>query len=343
MTTIALLGAGFMGDTHATALRKQSDRVRVKVVCSRTTAKAEALAETLGAAASTDLDAVLADPEIDAVDICLPTPLHADVAERALEIGKHVLVEKPIALSLDDADRIARAARRSRRTLMVGLAIRFSAEYREVRRRVRAGDLGAPLALSAHRLSPPADWNTWMGDVERSGGTVVDLMVHDFDQAIELLGAPRAVLARAAGRGSSHDHVVAIVEHDGAVAQVEGSMAMPASYPFSAGIRVLCERGVVEHAFSAAPAADGGNLGATTNSHLRVHTDGATEDVAVDGDDPWTAEIAHFLDCVEQGREPEDGTAAQARAALAVSLAAARSLRSASFEAPNKPRGAGAR
>ena len=124
-------------------------------------------------------------------------------------------------------------------------------------------------------------------------------------------------------------HVQALVEYDGAEALVEGSMAMPASYPFSAGIRVLCEKGVVEHGFRAAPAEDGGNIGGDIQSFLRIHpVGGAAENVSVQGGDPWATEIAYFLGCVEDGRAPELGTAEQAIEALRVSLAANRSLES---------------
>jgi predicted dehydrogenase len=325
VTTVAILGGGFMGATHASGFRAAGDRVRVKTVCSRSTERAEKVAESVGASFTTDLEAVLADPEVDVIDICLPTPVHREVAERAFAAGKHVLLEKPVALTLEDADAITAAAERSGRLFMVALVLRFFADYEEIARRVGSGPLGRALALSAYRLSPPADWNDWMRDGAQSGGTPVDLMIHDFDQANLLLGTPRSVYARGVG-----EHVYAVVEHEGGGASlVEGSMAMPSSYPFSAGIRVRCEGGVIEHGFRASPAEDGGNIGGDVQSFLRVHPDGgAVETVPVEGGDPWAAEIAYFLDCVEAGRQPERGTAAQSRDALRVSLATARSLAS---------------
>jgi predicted dehydrogenase len=209
---------------------------------------------------------------------------------------------------------------------MVGLVLRFWPEYVELQRRMAAGELGRPLAVSAHRLSPPADWNDWMADPAQSGGTPVDLMIHDFDQMNWLLGTPRAVYAREPASG----HVLATVEYDGGTGLAEGSMAMPRSYPFSSNIRVLCERGAAEYAFSAAPAEDGGNIGAPTAARgLRLYpVGGEPETVPVESADPWGPEIAYFVECVEQGRPPEQGTGEQAREALRVSLAAARSLAS---------------
>ena len=161
-----------------------------------------------------------------------------------------MFLEKPIALSPEDADAILAAADRSRRTLMVGLVLRFWPEYAELHRLVAAGELGRPLAVSTHRLSPPADWNEWMGDESLSGGVAVDVLVHDLDQMNWFLGQPLTVFAHRPSPG----HVMAVLEYQsGTCGLAEASLAMPGSYPFSSNIRVLCDRGVGEYPFSAAP------------------------------------------------------------------------------------------
>lgn len=323
---VAILGAGFMGSAHAANYRALGDRVRVKWVVGRSADRREKLAGELGAQATTELEEALADPEVDAVDVCLPTALHRDAAERALAAGKHVFLEKPIALTLDDADAIVAAAARSDGVFMVGLVLRFWPEYVELQRRMAAAELGRPVAVATHRLSPPADWNDWMADPAQSGGTAVDLLIHDFDQMNWLLGQPRSVFAREPAPG----HVIATVEYEAATGVAEGSMRMPRSYPFSSNIRVLCDGGAAEYAFSAAPAEDGGNIGASDAARgLRLYPQGGDpRTVPVESADPWGPEIAYFVECVEQGRRPEQGTAEQARDALKVSLAANRSLRS---------------
>ena len=167
------------------------------------------------------------------------------------------------------------AAERAGRLLVVGLVLRFWPEYVELRRIAASGELGRPLAASAQRLSPPPGWNDWMIDPARSGGVCVDLMVHDFDALSAVLGPPRRVFARALRSGpyGAAQHCHAVVEHDGGEAIVEGGLMQPDSYPFSSNLRVLCERGVVEYPFSAAPAADGGNIGGVDQAanRLRVH------------------------------------------------------------------------
>jgi predicted dehydrogenase len=124
MVTVSILGAGFMGGAHAANYRALGDSVRVKTVCGRSADRTAKVAESVGAEHSTDLAATIADPEIDAIDICLPTPLHRTVAVQALDAGKHVFLEKPIALTMADADAIVEAAARSGRILMVGDFVR---------------------------------------------------------------------------------------------------------------------------------------------------------------------------------------------------------------------------
>jgi predicted dehydrogenase len=114
-----------------------------------------------------------------------------------------------------------------------------------------------------------------------------------------------------------------LVTFEGGDAAIEGSHAMPPSYPFSAGLRVLCERGVLEHRFVTGAGDEVADDEAA--SVLSIHPADGEARTFQQAADPWAAQIAHFLDCVESGGEPRDGSFAQARAALAVALAARRS------------------
>jgi predicted dehydrogenase len=324
---VALLGGGFMGATHAAAWSALDGRARLSHVVSRSLEKAARLAEPAGATAGTDPWAPLEDPEVDAVDICLPTPLHREATERALAAGKHVLLEKPIALTLADADAIVAAAEGSDRVVVVGHVLRHFPAYAELRRRVAAGELGPLRALTAQRLSAAPDWAEWLTDPARSGGVAVDLMVHDFDQANLFLGPARRAFARPAG--AEETGALAVVEHERGTAVLEGSMAMPASYPFSSLVRLTGDEGVAEYAFSAQPAEDGGNIGEPSLGAVRLFPrTGAPVELPAAADDPWALQAAAFADCIERGAEPEHGTVEQARDALRVALAVRRSLAS---------------
>jgi predicted dehydrogenase len=319
VTGVALLGGGFMARIHANSYASLGDRAQVRLVCALD--GGEAIAEGLRAEVSHDWEEAIAAPGIDAVDICLPTPLHRPVAERALSLGRHVLVEKPIALSLEDADAMGAAAAAAGRVLMVGHVLRYFPEVLELRRLVETGELGAARAVSALRLSAPPDWNEWMLDTARSGGVVVDMMVHDFDIAAALLGEARRVRAVAAAEGR---HVNALVEHERGDAAIEGSHAMPSSYPFTAALRVLCDGGLLEHGFVTGAGDEVADDDAA--SVLAIHPAGGEPRRFQESVDPWATQIGHFLDRIADGGVPRDGSFAQARAALAVALAARRSI-----------------
>ena len=337
MIGVAILGGGFMGQTHAGAWAAQSDRAQVVSVASRTLAKAQVVADSCGARAITDLTAAITDPAVQIVDICLPTPLHREYAEQAFAAGKDVLLEKPIALTVEDAEAIIAAAERSGRMLLVGLVLRFWPEYVALHEAVEAGEIGQPRHASALRLSPPAGWNDWMIDPDQSGGVAVDLMVHDFDQLNALLGTPLTVHARAVREGphGAPQHVVAVTQHGHGIGIAEGGLMQPSSYPFTSNLRVTGPDGVLEYPFVAGPADGGGNIGGVDQdaNRLRLHlATGEAYLVEVESADPWHCQAAYLLDCVEANTAPTQGTGEEALLALRVALAANRSLESGNVE-----------
>ena len=193
---------------------------------------------------------------------------------------------------------------------MVGLVLRFWPEYVELQRRLADGELGRPLAVSTLRLSPPADWNDWMGDpaqVGRRPGRPADPRLRP-DELAARDAAPRVRARAAAGprararrvrrrrRGSPRDRW--------RCRSRIRSRATSACSPSG---------GVAEYAFSAAPAEDGGNIGAS-DARARAAALPARAasrvSVPVEPADPWGPEIAYFVECVEQGRAPEQGTGA---------------------------------
>ncbi len=128
MLNVAVLGAGFMGATHARALAKLPD-VQLVGVSSRSQDKAASLADEIATQAYTDSEALMLDPQVEAVSITLPTNLHAEYAIAALNAGKHVFVEKPMALSVAECDAMIEAAQKANRILMVAQVLRFWPEY----------------------------------------------------------------------------------------------------------------------------------------------------------------------------------------------------------------------
>lgn len=319
---VAILGAGAMGKTHALGFSKLPD-VNIVGISSRTLAKAQALASEVGAEATTDDMTLVTDARVDAVSITLPTHLHKEFTIAALKAGKDVLLEKPFALTLTDCDAMIRAWKKSKRILMVAHVLRFWAEYVALVELVQSGALGKPRAATAARLSTRPRWATWFRDPKWSGGAVMDLMIHDFDMLNHLFGAPQKIFAR--GRKSKHgawDEVQATVEYRGASASVQGSVMMPAQFPFTMKLNVQCERGTVEYMFRAG----GARVAEQGETSLRVFTDENTYTLTTGTQDAYESQIAYFVDCVRDGRQANIGTPAQARLAVELSLAARKAL-----------------
>jgi 1,5-anhydro-D-fructose reductase (1,5-anhydro-D-mannitol-forming) len=184
------------------------------------------------------------DPRVDAVMIALPTPLHAPVAVAALQAGKHVLCEKPMANTPADCDRMIAAAEASGRTLMVAQCIRFWPQYELIKRYMEEGRIGKVKFVSMRRVggAPSYSAGNWMLDGQQSGGALLDLHVHDVDFAQHMLGIPDTIFAHGAiGPSGGIDHIVASWGYaDGRYAVIEGGWA---PWPFDMEIAVLGEQG----------------------------------------------------------------------------------------------------
>jgi len=327
MPRIAVLGAGFMGGTHARAYRALPD-VEIAGIYAPSGTRAAPLAEELGTVWTDDLNRLVEDPSLDAVDICLPTPQHRSATEAALAAGKHVLLEKPLALTLPDADALVAAAAATDRVVMVAHVLRFWPEYVALRRMVEREELGRPVAGVATRRQAFPAWSDLFSRADLTGGAVVDMLIHDFDALNWIFGTPRAVTAhgRRNPRSGGWDQAQVLIRYDGASALVDGGMTMPDSYPFSSTFEILGERGAAEYRFRAGGRSVEETGGGGVNELVWYPAEGEPTRLDVPQADPYAAEIAYFVECVRAGKPAARATPADARLALAVALAARKSL-----------------
>lgn len=316
MTGIAIIGQGYMGRTHATAWGALGQDVAY--VCTpRPRGPFEAAPEARLVA---DLAEVLRDPAVEIVSVCTPTTTHREVAVAALRAGKSVLLEKPIALDLDDAIAIRDAAAVADGQLMVAQVVRFFAGHVMLRDDVAAGRLGRVLSARAWRLTQRPTWASWLHDESRSGGTIVDLAIHDFDQMNHFLGRPVAVTSRQVGAYGPFETTIEYA--DGGLGQVLTHQDLPVGAPFTAGISVVGELGLGEHELSAASAT--GQVG--LNTYRLAVADGVDSRDLPD-DDPYRRQAEYFLRCVTDGVPAVLSSTDSAIQALEVALAARESLR----------------
>ena len=206
MTRVGIIGIGFIGWIHWLAYHRLGG---VKVV-----AISESIPERLagdwrnikgnfgppgeqvdlsGINAYANLDDMLRDPQVELVDITLPTFLHADIAVRALEAGKHVFCEKPMALRLADCERMVAAAKKADRLLMIGHVLPFFPEYDWARRVIRSGDYGKVRGGSFRRIISDPTWIKNFWSPERIGGPMLDLHIHDAHFIRLVFGMPQEV------------------------------------------------------------------------------------------------------------------------------------------------------
>ncbi len=198
--TVGLVGCGVVAAWHIDrGYSHLMNLVRVAGVCDTREDRAEVLTQRCQARPYTHLAALLADPSIDGIDLCVPHHLHAPLALQALNAGKHVLVEKPIATTVADAEQMVELAARRGLTLCVAEQYPFSTPFRRARELIQAGEIGTLATIRTHRVGYLAD--IWMRDGWRQdaaiagGGMLLDQGCHYTSIARMLAGEIEAVAA----------------------------------------------------------------------------------------------------------------------------------------------------
>jgi predicted dehydrogenase len=303
---IAVLGLGFMGSTHLKALRNVPGATLAAVVSADDAKLAGDLSGIQGnlggPGEKMDFSAIaryhtveeaLRDPNVDAVDICLPTDCHAPVTLDALRAGKHVLVEKPMALDGDTADRMIAEAARHNRVLMTAQVLRFLPAYAKAADMVKSAELGlVRSAIFRRRCAAPA-WSKWLSNPAVSGGGVFDLLIHDVDYCVHLFGAPGAVSASGyedMPRGI--DGILAQLHYPGLDVVVTGGWHHPKAYPFSMEFTVVSDGGTLEFNSAGRPL-------------TLYQADGTEAPVTLADMDGFQAELEYFVACASAGSKPE--------------------------------------
>ena len=249
MLKVGLIGCGFMGAMHANCYKNLAD-VEIVALADLRREKAEELAAGTNAAIYGDGYDLIAQADVDIIDICLPTYLHTEYAMKAMEKVKYVFVEKPVALTAEEGDAMLKKAQETGACVQVGQVIRFWDEYVALKGMIESGKYGKVVNANFRRLSPRPTWGweDWLLDNARSGGAGQDLHIHDVDYALSLFGEPKTFCSVRNVLGEPKSYVNTLMQYEDFVVGVEGTWDLPASYPFTATFRVVLEQAVVENA-----------------------------------------------------------------------------------------------
>ena len=300
MLKIGMVGMGGISRSHRTAWG-QIPEAKVVAVCDIRPEKAEDAAQATGGRAYLYFDEMLEKEEMDILDICLPTYLHADFAVKALSRGIHVLSEKPVSLKREDVQRIYAAAKKNDRRFMVAQVLRFWREYEVVRDAVKTEKYGRLLSGQMSRLgnTPGWSWDNWMRDPARSGLVPFDLHIHDLDFLVYTFGKPESVVVHRA-KTEVQDYFNVVYEYPGFFISTEAAW-FEGDYPFQASFRFQFERALLEY--------KGGKL-TTYLTNGEKHTLEPEDDANVNGinlpaTNGYFNEIRYFTDCVLAGKDCE--------------------------------------
>ena len=247
MIKIGLIGCGFMGQMHANCY-KNIDGVKVVAVADVRREKAEEIA--FGADIYSDGYDLINNAEVDAIDIFLPTYLHADYAIKAMEKVKYVFVEKPVALTSEQTAKMLKKQEETGARVQVGQVIRFWDEYVELKNIIDNKVYGKVINANFRRISPRPTWgwNNWLLNPELSGGASQDLHIHDTDYVLSVFGTPKKFSSVKNSVGEKNSYINTVMQYDGFVVGVEGTWDLPSTHPFEATFRVVFEKATVENA-----------------------------------------------------------------------------------------------
>lgn len=312
MVKIALIGAGSMANRHAECYEALAN-VEIVAVADVRKECADKLAAKFGCKAYYSGEALIEEVKADAVDICIPTFIHACHAIKAMEKGMNVFIEKPVCINEEEADALLEAEKRTGAKVMVGHVIRFWEEYAWLKEAKESGKYGKIISAVFKRLSPSVTWawENWFNTPERSGGASLDLHIHDVDYMRYLMGEPDGLTSYATRNKETGaiDQIFSTFEYKDATVSVEACWDYPVNFPFIMDYRIKFEKATITY---------DSNVG-TVNVYPN---DGEPEIITVEkaidfeGENlgnlsaisPYFQELKYFADCIENDAKIEKAT-----------------------------------
>ncbi|MCG2820593.1 MAG: Gfo/Idh/MocA family oxidoreductase [Candidatus Atribacteria bacterium] len=321
MIKIGIIGCGFMGKVHANCYRALQD-VRVVGVSDIRQDKAKEIANLVGARVVTDANELINNKEIDAMSILLPTHLHKELVIKTAQAKKHIFCEKPLALTVKDAEEMIKETRKEKVKLMIGMVLRFWSEYIEFKRIVDSEIYGKLTTLTCTRLSsrPVFGWDKWYFDPKQSGGAALDLHIHDTDYIYYLLGKPKSVYSLRKRTNKNLEYIYTNYKYKDTVVNAEGGW-VERSFGFVQAIRGVFEDGtVLEYNSKNQPLTIYGKekaelVNVPESKVNSINTDGNISELG-----GYYNEVKYWIECLQNDRYPERITPEDAKVSLEIVL-----------------------
>jgi len=312
MKKVAILGFGFMGMTHTENILKNSELELVAIIDKNSKAVEEKLLSQTGnftvgeirqerlekIKKYNSLDDCLEFEELDAVLICVHTDLHYEMAKKVLHHGKHVFLEKPFCLDIQQAEELIQLAKEKEKILMVGHVVRFMPPYQKLKEWIDNRKFGQLKFLSLSRYSGVPAWGEWMErrtSYGSSGGALFDLLIHDIDFVNYVLGMPGSIKCDyLPGLLSKHDYISALWSYfdKDLKVKIEGGNIFHSCFPFQAGFVANFELASIQYS-------------TLKGDVIQVATDSKLEEVpSGQAGDGFFNEIAYFAQCINQNKPP---------------------------------------
>ncbi len=304
---VAIAGAGFMGETHVNQYRRLQEKVEVLAVAEKNEEKRKNFSKKFNIEKTyEDFESMIEREDFDVIDICLPTPLHKPAVICAFRNGKDVIVEKPIALTVEDSQEIIDEAQKHGRKLFVAHVLRFWDGYREIREFINANKLSFKLA-QAKRFNEEPLWSEglWIMNESMSGGIVVDLMIHDIDYLIWNFGKVKRVFAHGIKNENNFPiFVKAFLEfEEGILGIVEGGYLNKRGMGLTSSFELY-----------------GNKSNVFFHDKVKVFEDEKSYELEIKSEDGYYLELSHFIDCIEKKKNSDIITPDEALYSLKVSL-----------------------
>ncbi len=249
MIRVGIIGAGHWGEKHADAIGSLSN-VRL-VASSRTNPEAlEAFVNKYGGKAYTRYQDLIGDPDVDAVAIATPHHLHTDIVIEAAKWGKHILLEKPIAPTLEECDQILQVVDENQVTFMAGHTNHFVPVYQKIKEILQGGELGRPLLITDRTLKRwwAPNRREWHLDRRTGGGMWMTIGVHNIDRMVWLMESRVKSICAHLATGfhdqNADDHGMALLRFENGSAGTAATVGYKTGAP-SFGTEIVCSEGLM--------------------------------------------------------------------------------------------------